>query len=206
MFILVIGCGRLGAGIASVLSSQGNDVVVVSGAIDSRWLGSDFDGVTVEGNPTDGDILESAGIRKAELLVAATSDDVTNAMVAQLAKEIFAVPLVIARMTDPSREAFYRHMGLTTVCPTATGINQILDAIQRSGFSPLKGYLDPNLAGILPPLEWIGKRLSTLPISAGRRIAGLEREGKITAPDGMSVLKQGDVLILRVEGKGRMAI
>ena len=92
MFVLVVGCGRLGAGLARVLSMQGNDVVVVSGRIDTRWLGADFDGVTVEGNPIDEGVLESAGIRKAGLFVAATSEDVVNAMAVQVAKEIFHVP------------------------------------------------------------------------------------------------------------------
>jgi len=205
MFVMVVGCGRLGAGLARVLSMQGNDVVVVSDAIDMKWLGSDFDGVTVEGNPIDEQVLEAAGVRKADLFVAATSEDVVNAMAIQVAKEIFKVPHVLARMTDPARESFYREMGLETVCPTSTGINQILDTIHHSGFEPLKGYLDPGLAGIMPPPEWIGKRLDAFPLSEGRRIVGLERKGRIIPAEGSAILGEGDVLILRRGERPRKA-
>jgi trk system potassium uptake protein len=201
MFVIVAGCGRLGAGLARVLSTQGNDVVVVSEKIDLKWLGAEFDGVTVEGNPIDEDVLESAGIRKAGLFVAATSEDVVNAMAVQVAKEVFHVPLALARMTDPARERFYRELGLSTVCPTSTGINQILDTVQRSAFDSLKGYLDPDLAGILPPPEWIGKRLDAFPLAGGRRVIGLERKGRVVPAERGTVLAAGDVLILRRDSK-----
>jgi trk system potassium uptake protein TrkA len=203
---MVVGCGRLGAGLARVLSTQGNDVVVVGEGINQKWLGAEFDGITVEGNPLDQEVLESAGIGKASLFVAATSDDVANAMAVQVAKEIFHVPFALARMTDPARERFYRGVGLDTVCPTSTGINQILDMIQRSGFASLEGYLDPGLAGILPPPEWIGRRIGDLPLPEGRRIVGLERAGSLLSPDAgieNGVLGEDDVLILRRERKAR---
>jgi trk system potassium uptake protein TrkA len=132
MFVIVAGSGRLGSGLARALSSRGDDVVVVGESIDSRWLGPDFDGVTVKGNPIDEDVLASAGLGKADVFVAATADDVVNAMAAQIAKEVFAVPLALARMTDPAREDFYRELGLATVCPTSTGIEQILALIGSS--------------------------------------------------------------------------
>jgi trk system potassium uptake protein len=200
MFVLVVGCGRLGAGLARVLSQQGNDVVVVSDRIDMKWLGAEFDGLTVEGDPLDETVLESAGIRRAGLFVAATSQDVVNAMAVQIATEVFRVPLALARMTDPARERFYREMGLKTVCPTSTGINQILDAIQKSGFDSLSGYLDPGLAGVLPPPEWIGKRLGDIVPPGGRRIVGLERRGKVVSAEASAILAAGDVLILRKAG------
>jgi trk system potassium uptake protein TrkA len=169
-----------------------------------KWLGAEFDGVTVEGKPIDLEVLDSAGIRKADLFLAATSEDVVNAMAVQIAKEVFHVPLALARMTDPARERFYREMGLDTVCPTSTGINQILDRIQSSGFDSLKGYIDPGLAGIIPPPEWAGKKIGDLPLPKGRRLAGLERKGRIIPAENDLVLGEGDVLILRrTEKQGR---
>jgi trk system potassium uptake protein len=132
MFTVIAGCGRLGAGLAKVLSGQGHDVVVVAEEIDRNRLGNGFDGITVSGNPTDGDVLQKAGIGTAELFVAATSDDSTNVMAIQVAKEVFHVPTVLARISDPDRERFYRSLGLNTVCPTTTGIKQILDLIRGS--------------------------------------------------------------------------
>jgi trk system potassium uptake protein TrkA len=132
MFVIIAGCGRLGAGLARVLSSQGHDVAVVGEDIDPRRLGGEFDGITVAGNPVDEEILDRAGARKADLFVAATADDRLNAMAAQIAREIFRVPSVLARISDPAMEAFYRELGLDTVCPTSTAINQVLDLIREA--------------------------------------------------------------------------
>lgn len=197
MFVIVVGGGRLGSGLARALSSRGNDVVVISKKVDPRWLGPDFDGITLEGNPIDQDLLEEAGIRKAEVFVAATSDDVVNAMAVQIAREVFSVPLALARITDPARERFYRSQGLDTVCPTATGINQILDLIWRQSSPTLEGMLDPGLAGVLPLPEWQGLALGELPHQAGRTVLGIERGGAILSPQPSLVLSPGDVLILR---------
>lgn len=205
MYVVVAGCGRLGAGLARVLSSQGNDVVVVGETIDMKWLGADFDGVTIEGNPIDEAVLESAGIRKAEVFVAATGDDVVNAMAAQIATEVFGVPLSLARMTDPAREEFYKEIGLVTVCPTSTGINQILDRIQHSSFPALEGYLDPALAGVNPPPEWIGLSPASLPLQGQRRLLGVDRRGKLLPVDQVPAIQEGDCLIMRktAEKRGR---
>lgn len=197
MFAIVVGGGRLGSGLARVLSSRGNDVVVVAEKVDPRWLGPDFDGITLEGNPIDQDLLEEAGIRKAEVFVAATADDVVNAMAVQIAREVFSVPLALARITDPARERFYRSLGLDTVCPTSTGINQILDHVWRRSSSSLVGMLDPGLAGVIPPTEWQGLALGELPNLAGRTILGIERDGAILSPHPGLALVPGDVLILR---------
>lgn len=205
MFVLIVGSGRLGAGLASVLSSQGNDVVVLSEKIDMKWLGSDFDGMTVEGNPIDEDALEAAGIRKAEVFVAATSDDVVNAMAAQIARELFRVPVALARMADPARERFYRDIGLETVCPTSIGINQILDIIHRTSFADLEGHLDPGIAGIIPTEEWIGAKLDTFPLPEGRRLVGVERNGRIApAEAGQSIGKEDILIVRRIERSRRI--
>jgi trk system potassium uptake protein TrkA len=200
MFVMVVGSGRLASGLARVLSSRGNDVVVVAESVDSRWLGSDFDGVVVEGNPIDEEVLESAGIRKAEIFVAAAPDDVVNAMAAQVAKAVFGVKLALARLTDPARERFYRSIGVDTVCPTSTGINQVLDMIQRASFSSLRGYVDPGIVGIVPPPEWIGQRLSDLPLPQDRRVLGLERKGRLLQAEAGIILGEGDRLLLERSG------
>ncbi len=203
MMAIIAGSGRLGSGLARVLSAKGDDVVVIGDKIDARWLGNDFDGVTVEGDPIDEDVLEAAGLRKADLFVAATSDDVVNAMAVQIAKTVFHVPLALARMTDPAREGFYRSIGLDTVCPTSTGINQILDRIQRFTFAPLEGHLDSGLAGVIPLPGWTGKALGMLDLPRGRHVIGIERRGKLVAADDSTVLVEGDVLVMRRTGTWR---
>jgi len=132
MFIIVDGCGRLGSRLARNLSEEGNDVVVVAPADELKRLDKEFDGVCLSGNPIDEDLLKQAGIERADAVMAVTADDNINVMVAQIAKEIYGAPFVLARISDPDREEFYQQLGLTTVCPTITGINQIVGLLKEN--------------------------------------------------------------------------
>lgn len=126
MLIIVAGCGRLGSRLARNLSEEGHDLVVVAKQDELKRLDQRFDGVVLAGIPIDEDLLKQAGIEKADAVMAVTADDNVNVMVAQIAKEIYHVPTVVARISDPEREEFYQQLGLTTVCPTNTGIHQIV--------------------------------------------------------------------------------
>jgi len=122
-YVLVAGCGRLGANIASVLSAQGKDVVVldvVSTAF--RKLSPDFGGFSIEGDATDLATLERAGIEKAGIVVAATNDDNTNVMIAQIASKIFAVPKVISRLYDTEKEIVYQDYPIRLIYPSRLSI------------------------------------------------------------------------------------
>jgi len=201
MYTIVAGCGRLAAGLARVLSSQGHDVVVAGEDIDARRLGGEFDGVTAQGSPIDPEVLEAAGIGKADLFVAATADDRLNAMAAQVASEIYRVPSVLARISDPAMEAFYRGLGLDTVCPTQTAINRILDLIQERSCPTLRGYIDPDVVGVRPPEEWIGHALGELDPPEGRLVVGIvDRDGAAGFEPGR-LLREGDVVLLRRGGR-----
>ncbi|MBI5499000.1 MAG: TrkA family potassium uptake protein [Deltaproteobacteria bacterium] len=133
MHVIVLGCGGAGAGLARALSAQGNDVVVVDDVIDQKRLGNEFDGIAIAGSPTDEDVLRKAGIDETQALVAATADDHTNVMAAQVAREVFHVARVLTWISDPDREEFYRGLGLETVCPIATAVDQILGTLGQGG-------------------------------------------------------------------------
>jgi trk system potassium uptake protein len=197
VLIVVAGCGRLGAGLAQVLSAQGHDVVVVGEDADARRLGNEVDGITIVGSPVDEDVLRKARIADARLFVAATGDDHTNVMAIQIAAEIFHVPTVLARISDPERETFYRKLGLRTVCPTATGINQILEFIRADALSTLPGRVDTNLVGVRPGAEWIGKTLAECVVCADRRVIGVVVDGAVAALDPQRVIGPADTLILQ---------
>ena len=196
MFVVVAGCGRLGAGLAKVLSSQGYDVVVVGDDIDQKRLGGDFDGTTVQGVPIDEDVLKKAGIEKADLLAAVTADDNMNVMITHVAKEIFHVPMVLARISDPEREEFFKNLGLNIVCPTNTGINQILNLIRQNTFPTLSGYIDPRVIGVRPNKEWVGKKLEDLTLPSDRKCIGILFKDQIVSVDSKRDIKKDDTLIL----------
>lgn len=125
-----MGCGRVGARVASVLDHNGHDVTVID--IDSRAfrrLPADFNGLTVIGTGIDEDVLRRAGIEQAAAFIAVTNGDNRNIMAAQVARHVFSVPEVVCRIYDPVREDTYRRLGLTTICPTTTISAQILDHV-----------------------------------------------------------------------------
>jgi trk system potassium uptake protein TrkA len=119
MKAVIMGCGRVGAALATDLANEGNDVTVLD--IDEaafRFLPESFNGTTIVGSGMDIDVLERIGIREADVFVSATRGDNRNVMAAQIAKHIFGVPVAASRVFDPLREEMYRNMGLRTINPT----------------------------------------------------------------------------------------
>ena len=133
MRVVIMGCGRVGARIASLLDHSGNAITVID--TDSRAfrrLPAGFGGETVIGTGIDEDVLRKAGIEDADAFIAVTNGDNRNIMASQVARLIFDVPVVICRIYDPVREDTYRRLGLTTVCPTTTVSAIILDHVMRA--------------------------------------------------------------------------
>ena len=130
MKVVIMGCGRVGARVASILDHNGHDVTVIdTSPIAFRRLSSDYGGDTIIGTGIDEDVLRSAGIEDATAFVAVTNGDNRNIMASQVARIVFEVPEVLCRIYDPVREDTYRRLGLTTVCPTTTISAQILDHV-----------------------------------------------------------------------------
>ncbi|NIV40454.1 MAG: TrkA family potassium uptake protein [Anaerolineae bacterium] len=118
-YVVVVGCGRLGSLLANRLSSLGSSVVVIDrkeAAFEN--LSTEFSGFRVTGDAAELAVLRQARTEKAGCLLAITSHDNVNLMVAQVAQTVFNVPQVMARVNDPSREAVYREFGIETICPT----------------------------------------------------------------------------------------
>lgn len=130
MNILVVGCGKVGARLATQLDKEGHDVSVVDRSERSfELLGSQFNGFKTCGIPIDQDVLRRAGIENCDAVAAVSSDDNINIMVSQLAHELFHVPNVLARIYDPKRENVFSHFGLHTVCPTNLTVAAVRSAI-----------------------------------------------------------------------------
>ncbi|MHB8070759.1 MAG: potassium channel family protein [Candidatus Cryosericum sp.] len=126
MYIVIVGCGRLGAQLATKLSEEGHDVAVIDRNSDNfSHLSDEFNGATITGVGFDLDVLKSAGIERADGFAAVSDSDNMNIMAAQVAKTIFNVPMVIARVFDPIKGETYRALGLETVCPTTSAANII---------------------------------------------------------------------------------
>jgi trk system potassium uptake protein TrkA len=119
MKILIMGCGRVGARLASLLDEDGHQVTILDNDTYSfRRLPPSFNGTALFGNGIDEEALKKAGIEEADIFVAVTQGDNRNVMACQVAKNIFKVPRVVCRIYDPLREEMYSALGLETISPT----------------------------------------------------------------------------------------
>lgn len=136
MYFVIAGSGRVGAQLSSALAADGHDVVVVDSSREAfRNLGPVFDGVTLVGNAIDEDVLREAGIEDADGFAAVTSNDNVNLMAAQIARELFGVTRVVARVNEPSRQSIFADFGLETVCATELGAAQLKTMLLSAGVS-----------------------------------------------------------------------
>jgi trk system potassium uptake protein len=129
--VVIMGSGRTGSLLAAMLTAADHDVTVIDWDSDSfSRLPDDFPGRTLLGNAMDYDVLRRAGIEAADAFVAATSGDNRNIMASEVAKEVFHVSKVIARIKDPNRAHFFSKLGLQSDCRTTLGAQAVLDLVQ----------------------------------------------------------------------------
>jgi trk system potassium uptake protein len=139
MFILIVGCGRVGSSIAKTMLQEGHEVSVLDedpealaqlekGRTES-W--EDMGGSFTVGTALEIDALTEAGVERADAFVASTDGDNTNLVIAQIAKKRYNVPKVVVRVLDPLRASWYRQQGLLTVCPTAVAIEMLELAVKE---------------------------------------------------------------------------
>jgi trk system potassium uptake protein TrkA len=128
--IIIMGCGRVGAQLASLLDAEGHQVTVLDiDAHSFRRLPPSFGGTALVGDGTDEEMLRKAGITEAEAFVAVTQGDNRNVMGAQIAKNIFNVQRVICRIYDPLRKDVYEALGLEAVSPTTVFAQLLRDKL-----------------------------------------------------------------------------
>jgi trk system potassium uptake protein TrkA len=134
MYIIIAGCSKVGANLVNKLSEEGHNVVVIDRDHNSfSQLGSGSNCMTITGMPIDEDILKEAGIEIADALAAVTTDDNTNIMVAQIARQLYHVPKVIMQVSDIERQRVLTFMGFETICPTALMVESIFTALAEGG-------------------------------------------------------------------------
>jgi trk system potassium uptake protein TrkA len=132
MNVIIVGCGRVGALLATNLAAKGHAVTVIDPNAESfNRLPAEFNGRTVLGSGIDMDVQARAGVEHADALVACTPGDNRNIAASQIAREIFRVPRVVARINDPLRAEVFHDLGLQTVCPTLLGTELVREALLR---------------------------------------------------------------------------
>lgn len=134
LYVVIVGCGRLGSHLANLLSREGHRIVVIdqNGTSFGKLSSETFSGFRVEGDASEPAILRKAKIDQADLVITATHADNVNLMVALVAQRVFGVQHVMARVYDPAREQMYHDMGLETVCPTLIAGEAFFKLVSRA--------------------------------------------------------------------------
>ena len=203
MHVVVVGCGRVGSGLARTLEESGHTVAVVDRRAKAfERLPEDFGGRTIVGVGFDRDRLISAGIEEAGALAAVTNGDNSNILVARVARETFGIDRVVARIYDPRRAKIYERLGIPTIATAAWATERVLQRILPD--RPVAEWIDASAKVLLierpiPP-AWAGHKLGQLDLPGLARVATITRlgEGSVAGPD--TVLQEGDLVHVSVDG------
>ena len=199
--VIVVGCGRVGSSLATMLSSNGRNVCVIdTKAVAFSALGRNFNGATLQGLGFDEGVLVRAGIEDCDVVAAVTSNDNTNLMVVEVARRIFGVEHAIARLYNTNRERAYGQLGIDYVCGTSLIAEEVFSKIMSGHGSHLDTFGQYEILRFSLNLEWAEQRairVSELEKSHGVRIVCFERsDGSANSiPSPTSVLYHGDTII-----------
>lgn len=197
MYVIIVGCGRVGSELAKLLSNEGHNVVVIDKAQSAfDRLGGTFNGLTMVGNGFDLELLKQVGIEKADAFCAVTNGDNTNLISAQVARKIFKVPKVIARVYDPARAHIYAALGLDIISGTTLFASMIRDKIIESRFS---SYLietkDLGVIEIEVKDELIAKTIQDINMPGELLVGAVRRLSGVFIPEAGTPLKAKDILM-----------
>jgi len=206
MHVIIVGCGRVGSGLAAGLIREGHSVAIVDKQVGAfRRLPADFEGQTVVGFGFDRGHLELAGAGHADALAAVTSGDNSNILTARIARETYEIPNVVARIYDPRRAEIFQRLGIPTVPSVSWTIDQVFRRIlpHSGSFVWTDGSGRLHLAERRLPLSWAGRKIVDLLPAVGVRLVGVTRGTQPTMDVTELVGQEGDVLLLLVTDEAR---
>ncbi len=198
MHVIVGGCGRLGAEIATRLSTEGEDVVVVDiheTAFDR--LGSAFNGEMIVGDVTDRDVLEQAAIQRADGLLAVTRFDNANLMAVEIATHLYGVERAVARLFNPEREASYQKLGVRYVSGTGMLAKQFLNEFREGTFRLHLTFEhgDVEVVEMHVSTGGHGMTVGAFEVDRKLRVAAIERGDRVFVPRDDDRLEEDDVVV-----------
>ncbi len=201
MRLIVVGCGRVGTYLSRSMSAEGHEVIVVDkNPASFKRLGREFSGRIVTGVGFDQDVLREAGIERADAFAAVTNGDNSNYIAASVARDLFRVPQVVARIYDPQREAVYRELGIRTISSTSWAVHTIkriltsseLDAMVQFGSGEVE-LTEVPISGRL-----VGRYVRDLAVPGEIAPVAIVRRGRAFLPTPGVPLEDGDVVHVAV--------
>ena len=200
MNVLIVGCGREGSELARSMAAQGHAVTVLDADV-ARFdqLGPGFPGRTVQGFSIDRGALERADIAHAEAFVATTQSDNENLVAAKVARDVYHVPRVVARVYNPGRREVYERLGLAAITSTSWGARRIEQLILHPGVIDMEqiGRGEVRLLNVHVPEAWVGEPVTAI-LSGRSVVCAVERDGHAFVPAPDERFLPGDVAYLTI--------
>ncbi len=198
---MVVGCGRVGSGLAIALDDDGHSVAIIDQNPRAfRRLAETFGGQRLVGSGFDQDDLEAAGAKEADALAAVTSGDNTNILTVRIARENYGIARVVARIYDPRRAEIYQRLGIPTVATVPWTIDQVHRSLVPDPGHP--EWVDATARLLLVerrlPEHWAGRTLGQLEAAGRIKLVAITRAGAPRLDASNLVGQEGDVLHLAV--------
>lgn len=198
---IIIGCGRMGSGLAQSLIKKGHTVTVIDTNPEAfELLGENFKGTTIVGVGFDRDVLVEAKIDRVDAVIACTSSDETNALIGRISRNIYKVPRVIARLYDPRKAEIYRSLGIQTISTTTWGIQRASDMLSYSQLDNVFtiGNSSVELVRIETPAMLEGRTVNELTVIGEIQVVAISRSNKTFLPTTGTVLQKQDIIFIAV--------
>jgi trk system potassium uptake protein TrkA len=199
--IIIMGCGRVGSQVSQLLVRQGHEITVIDHDANAlARLGTEFKGRIVRGIGFDRSILLEAGIETAEGFIAASASDNANIVAARIARNIFHVPRVVARLYEPVRAEIYQRLGLTTISSTVWGAERIVEVVTHADLDVLHVFMDggTTMVRVETPARLNGHRVAHMNIPGEVSVTAITRDNHTFIPVSGTEFREGDVIYLTV--------
>lgn len=197
MYAIIVGCGRVGSELATLLSGRGHEVTIIDHVgssfshLDPAWRGR-----TIEAEAMAEGVLERAGVARSDALASVTNSDAVNAVVAHVARTVYQVPSVVSRNYDPRWRPLHEAMGLRTVSSTAWGAQRLEELLESRRVRPVfsAGNGEVELYELDVPDPWEGRPLGQLVAGVTCQVMSLTHAGRASLPGRDATLHAGDLI------------
>ncbi|MBN1445618.1 MAG: TrkA family potassium uptake protein [Candidatus Omnitrophica bacterium] len=196
MYIIIVGCGKIGSYLANLLQDDHNVVVIDREAANLSKVGDNFNGFSIVGDALDMDVLKEAGIEKADAVAVTTSNDNTNIVIAQISKKVFNVPKVVARVSDIGKAEVYRNLGVDPVNSTSIFATLLREKIIERNFTTY--MFESNKVSLLEIKDtggYSGKTVKELNMPGEFQVVTVVRGQEPVIPEEKTAFEKGDIIV-----------
>lgn len=202
MKVILVGTGKQLYFMAREFVSKGHSVVVVCrDAADAQWIVRRLKATVLRGDGSIPSVLEDAGAREAEVVVAATPRDSDNLVICQIAERSFGVPTTLALVSDPDLQKVFPQLGVKNVASLTDMVSRLIEprtAAEEISNLTIMGEGAVNVNELVLPdvCPAIGKPLAAAGLPRDTLVASVVRGPTAIIPHGDTVLAAGDRIVL----------